>query len=74
VARRVPLDRILIETDAPYLAPVPYRGKSNEPGYVLHVAEEIARLRDMSVDAVAELTTRNFVRLFPGTRQRLESQ
>ncbi|MFA7291330.1 MAG: TatD family hydrolase [Rhodocyclaceae bacterium] len=74
VARRVPLDRILIETDAPYLAPVPYRGKSNEPGYVLHVAEEIARLRDMSVDAVAELTTHNFFRLFPGTRQRLELQ
>ncbi|MBK9447562.1 MAG: TatD family hydrolase [Betaproteobacteria bacterium] len=74
VARRVPLDRILIETDAPYLAPAPYRGKTNEPGYVLHVAEEIARLRDLSVEAVAELTTCNFVRLFPGTRQRLEIQ
>jgi TatD DNase family protein len=72
VARRVPLDRLLIETDAPYLAPAPYRGKTNEPGYVLHVAEEIARLRDLSVEAVAELTTRNFARLFPGTRQRLE--
>jgi TatD DNase family protein len=72
VARKVPMDRLLIETDAPYLAPVPYRGKTNEPGFVLHVAEEIARLRGLSVEAVAEITTNNFVRLFPGTRQTLE--
>jgi TatD DNase family protein len=72
VARKVPMDRLLIETDAPYLAPVPYRGKANEPGFVLHVAEEIARLRGLSVEAVAEITTNNFVRLFPGTRQTLE--
>ena len=73
VARKVPMDRLLIETDAPYLAPVPYRGKTNEPGFVLHVAEEIARLRGLSVEAVAEITTNNFVRLFPGTRQTLHT-
>jgi TatD DNase family protein len=74
VAKKVPVDRILIETDSPYLAPVPYRGKQNEPGYVLHVAEEIAKLRGMDLEAVAELTTQNFARLFPGTRQLLELQ
>ncbi|MDQ5946679.1 MAG: TatD DNase family protein, partial [Pseudomonadota bacterium] len=72
VAQKTPLDRILVETDAPYLAPVPYRGKTNEPGFVLHVAEEIARLRGISLEAVAQATTDNFVRLFPGTRHRLE--
>ncbi|MFA7270853.1 MAG: TatD family hydrolase [Sterolibacterium sp.] len=64
VASQIPLDRLLIETDAPYLAPVPYRGKTNEPGYVLHVAEEIARLRGLSVAMVADATTRNFFHLF----------
>lgn len=64
VARRIPMDRMLIETDAPYLAPVPHRGQTNEPAYVVHVAEEIARLRDISVAEVAEVTTRNFFRLF----------
>jgi TatD DNase family protein len=64
VARRVPLNRLLIETDAPYLAPVPYRGKMNEPAYVRHIADEIARLRDVSVDTVAAETTRNFELLF----------
>lgn len=73
VAKKVPLDRLLVETDAPYLAPVPYRGKTNEPGFVLHVAEELARLRGMSTEAVAEQTTRNFTRLFPGTRPLLET-
>jgi TatD DNase family protein len=73
VARKVPMDRLLIETDAPYLAPVPYRGKTNEPGFVLHVAEEIAKLRGLSVETVAEITTNNFVRLFPGTRQTLHT-
>ncbi|MBM3391452.1 MAG: TatD family deoxyribonuclease [Betaproteobacteria bacterium] len=64
VAKSVPLDRILIETDAPYLAPVPYRGKTNEPAYVRYVAEEIARLRNLPVEAVAQATTENFCRLF----------
>ncbi len=65
VARRVPLDRLLIETDSPYLAPMPFRGKINQPGYVKYVAEEIAHLRDISVEEVAAATTDNFFRLFP---------
>jgi len=64
VARRVPLERILVETDSPYLAPVPYRGKTNRPAWVKYVAEEVARLRGVSFDEVAEATTRNFFRLF----------
>jgi len=64
VARRVPLDRLLIETDSPYLAPVPHRGKTNEPGWVVHVAEEIARLRELSLAQVEQATTDNFFRLF----------
>jgi TatD DNase family protein len=64
VARRVPLDRLLIETDAPYLAPVPFRGKRNQPAYVPHVAAEIARLRGISLDEVGNATTANFFRLF----------
>lgn len=64
VARRVPLDRLLVETDSPYLAPVPYRGKTNQPAYVRYVAEEIATLRGDSVDNIARATTDNFFRLF----------
>lgn len=64
VARRVPLERLLIETDAPYLAPVPHRGRRNEPAYVRHVAEEISRLRDMPLAEVGAATTANFFRLF----------
>ncbi len=64
VARRVPLERLLIETDAPYLAPVPFRGKTNQPGYVRHVAEHVAELRGVSAEALAEATTANFFRLF----------
>jgi len=64
VAQRVPLERILIETDAPYLAPVPHRGKLNQPAYVKHVAEEIATLRGISLDEVGRRTTENFTRLF----------
>ncbi|HEX5338704.1 MAG TPA: TatD family hydrolase [Gallionella sp.] len=64
VARRVPLDRMLIETDAPYLAPVPHRGKLNQPAYVKHVAEEIALLRGISLAEVGLRTTENFERLF----------
>lgn len=65
VAQRVPLDRLLIETDAPYLAPVPYRGKRNQPGYVRHVAEEIATLRELPLADIGAATTANFYRLFP---------
>ncbi len=64
VARRVPLERMLIETDSPYLAPVPFRGKTNQPAYVRYVAEEIARLRDVAVDEIAAVTSANFFRLF----------
>jgi len=64
VAQRVPLERILIETDAPYLAPVPHRGKLNQPAYVKHVAEEIATLRGITLDEVGRSTTENFARLF----------
>jgi TatD DNase family protein len=64
VARKVPLERMLIETDSPYLAPVPFRGKVNQPGFVKHVAEEIARLRGVPFEAVARATTDNFHELF----------
>jgi TatD DNase family protein len=64
VAFKAPLDRILVETDSPYLAPVPYRGKINEPAYVRYVAAEIARLRGLSAAEVADASTKNFHRLF----------
>ena len=64
VARRVPLDRMLIETDSPYLAPVPHRGRTNEPAWVVQVAEAIARLRGIGVETVAAATSANFYRLF----------
>jgi TatD DNase family protein len=64
VARSVPLDRLLVETDAPYLAPVPHRGKLNHPALVRHVAEEVARLRGISLDELTQATTTNFLRLF----------
>ena len=64
VAKRVPLDRMLIETDSPYLAPVPHRGKRNHPALVVHVAEEIARLRELPVAEIGRITSRNFFRLF----------
>ena len=67
VAKRVPLERMLVETDSPYLAPVPHRGKTNQPAFVKHVAEEIAQLRGITLEEVADVTTRNFFRLFhPG--------
>jgi TatD DNase family protein len=68
VARFVPLDRCLIETDSPYLAPVPYRGKTNNPSYVPHVAAQIAQLKGVPVELVAEATSSNFDRLFPLTQ------
>lgn len=63
-AKTVPLDRMLVETDSPFLAPVPHRGKVNQPGFTRHVAEEIAKLKGISVDEVAAATTANFARLF----------
>ncbi|WP_349573002.1 TatD family hydrolase [Azotobacter salinestris] len=68
VARRVPADRLLVETDAPYLAPVPHRGKPNLPQYVREVAEFLAELRGVSFETLAEQTTDNFRRLFPLAR------
>ncbi|MDD5388873.1 MAG: TatD family hydrolase [Gallionellaceae bacterium] len=64
VARRVPLDRLLIETDSPYLAPVPHRGRRNEPAYVRHVAEEIACLKGIPLEEVAAASSHNFFTLF----------
>jgi len=64
VAKKVPLERMLLETDSPYLAPVPYRGKTNEPGLVRYVAEEIARLRGATLNDVASATSSSFFRLF----------
>ncbi len=67
VARQVPLDRCLIETDSPYLAPMPHRGKTNQPAWVVHVAAQLAALKRLSVEEVAHVTSRNFERLFPRT-------
>jgi len=64
VARHVPLERILVETDSPYLAPMPFRGKTNQPAYVKYVAEEVARLRGISFEELAEASTNNFFTLF----------
>ena len=64
VARRVPLDRLLIETDSPYLAPVPFRGKLNDPSKVIHVAEKIAELRNCTLKKIEEASTSNFFNLF----------
>ncbi|MCF6343935.1 MAG: TatD family hydrolase [Devosiaceae bacterium] len=64
VAQSAPMDRLLVETDAPYLAPVPHRGKSNEPAYVRHTAEHLANLRNVSLEEISKITTNNFTRLF----------
>jgi TatD DNase family protein len=67
IAKDVPLDRLLVETDAPYLAPVPFRGKRNEPAWVAHTAKVLAELRGLTPEALADLTTANFRRLFRKT-------
>jgi len=64
IAKAAPLDRIVVETDCPYLAPVPKRGRRNEPAYLVHVAEKLAELKGMSVEEIAQATTDNFFRLF----------
>lgn len=69
VVKRVPLDRLLIETDSPYLAPVPFRGKPNEPKYVKAVAEYIAELRGVSFESLATQTSQNFAKLFPAKQK-----
>ncbi len=68
VARKIPSDRLLVETDAPYLAPVPHRGKPNLPQYVREVAEYLAVLRGVSYDTLVQQTGDNFFRLFPLAR------
>ena len=68
VAAFVPLDRLLIETDSPYLAPVPYRGKTNNPSYVPYVAKQLAQLRNMPVEEIAAVTSANFEHLFAGVK------
>ena len=64
VAQAIPLDKMLVETDSPYLAPIPFRGKTNQPAYVKYVAQEIANLRGISLDTVMQATTQNFFTLF----------
>jgi TatD DNase family protein len=66
-ARIAPEDRLLVETDCPYLAPVPFRGKRNEPAFMLETARRLAEVRGTTIEAIAEVTTRNFQRLcLPG--------
>ncbi len=69
VARQCPLDKMLVETDAPYLTPVPYRGKSNQPAYTRYVAEHIAELKGITLEEVASATTENFFRMFPSCKR-----
>jgi TatD DNase family protein len=64
IARDVPADRLLVETDAPFLAPPPYRGKRNEPAFVVNTAQVLADTRGVTLDEIGETTTRNFYRLF----------
>ena len=68
LATWVPMDRLLIETDSPYLTPVPYRGKTNNPSYVPYVAKQLAALKNCSVEEIADVTSRNFTRLFVGVQ------
>jgi TatD DNase family protein len=70
VAKEAPMDRILVETDAPYLAPVPRRGKRNEPALIVHTARKLAELRGQSLEQVSRATSENFRRLLPGGTNR----
>ena len=74
VARAVPLERLLIETDSPYLAPVPHRGKTNEPGFVPCVAQKLAELKKVSVEEIAAASTSNFLNLFRPVGSKLEAK
>lgn len=74
IARDVPADRILVETDAPYLAPMPYRGKTNEPAYVIHTAAALARIRGVSEAEIARTTTENFFRLYTKAKRPQHSE
>ena len=69
LAQKIPLDRMLVETDSPYLTPDPYRGKPNEPAFVSIVADKIAKLRGISYEEVAAQTTKNFFKLFQGCHE-----
>ncbi len=69
IAKQVPIDMLLVETDSPYLAPVPYRGKRNQPAYVRHVAEHIATLRNQNFEKIAEASTNNFFALFKDAKR-----
>ncbi|MEX1034130.1 MAG: TatD family hydrolase [Cellvibrionaceae bacterium] len=73
VVRKLPLDRLMVETDSPYLAPVPYRGKPNEPSYVREVAEYVAELKNISYSELIEITANNFFRLFPKAKLHIAS-
>jgi TatD DNase family protein len=69
VAKKLPIEKMLVETDSPYLAPVPFRGKPNQPAYVKHVAEHIAELRDVKLEEIGASTTENFFNLFKFAKQ-----
>lgn len=69
IARDIPLDRLLVETDAPFLAPEPLRGKTNEPAFVVHTAAALAKVKGETPEAIAEATTDNFFRLFTKARR-----